>query len=506
MNKGDEQYPNYRSRLVARQLKATDHSGETYFAPAPPLEALRTVLSLAMTRIGNHVPDWDPASPTRTQLSFIDVRRAYFNAKIDQTDEPVYVSLPEEDPDNVDKCARLLRHMYGTRRAADGWQEEYSTLMIRIGFRQGESCPNVFYHSEKRIVCSVHGDDFTSSGPKPSLDWFETAVAEEYEISIGPRLGPGPGDAKEGRALNRIIRWCDGRIEYEADPRQAERLIAECGLEGPEVKHVATPGVKPTFTELEMDEALPSKLNTAFRGAAARGNYLAADRIDAQYACKEICRWMSKPTVQAWGALKRVCRYLCGVPRLVYKYPQQTVEGVDVYTDTDWAGCPKTRNSTSGGCVMFGGHAIKHWSSTQASVALSSGEAEFAGVIRGAGQGLGYQALLKDLGVEALLRVWTDSSAAIGICSRQGLGKLRHLDTHTLWIQQAVRTGRIDLRKVLGEENPADLLTKHSLSRQRLEKLVELHGCGYLGGRAASAPKMRSGESSKSTMISEGVA
>ena len=108
---------------------------------------------------------------------------------------------------------------------------------------------------------------------------------------------------------------------------------------------------------------------------------------------------------------------------------------------------------------MLGSHCIKHWPSTQASVALSSGETEFARVVRGAGQGLGYKALLQDLGVEARLRAWTDSSAAIGICNRQGLGKLRHLDTHTLWIQQAVRTGRVDLRKVLGEENPADLLT-----------------------------------------------
>jgi hypothetical protein len=153
---------------------------------------------------------------------------------------------------------------------------------------------------------------------------------------------------------------------------------------------------------------------------------------------------------------------------------------------------------------MLGSHCIKHWSSTQASVALSSGEAEFAGVIRGAGQGLGYKALLKDLGVGAQLRVWTDSSAAIGICNRQGLGKLRHLDTHTLWIQQAVRTGRVDLRKVLGEDNPADLLTKHSLSRQRLEKLVALHGCKYLGGRAASAPMVREGETTKTTMASAG--
>ena len=81
---------------------------------------------------------------------------------------------------------------------------------------------------------------------------------------------------------------------------------------------------------------------------------------------------------------------------------------------------------------------------------LSSGEAEFYGVVRGAGQGLGYQALLKDLGLAMPLRVWTDSSAALGICSRQGLGKLRHLDTHTLRVQQAVRSKRLVLKKVLG--------------------------------------------------------
>ena len=58
----------------------------------------------------------------------------------------------------------------------------------------------------------------------------------------------------------------------------------------------------------------------------------------------------------------------------------------------------------------------------------------------------------------------------------------------------------MDLRKVLGEENPADLLTKHSLSRQRLEALIPLFGCRYLGGRAATAPQMRKGDSSRVTM------
>ena len=60
VNKGDEDDPNYRSRLVARQLKATDFSGKSYFAPAPPLESLRTVISMAMTTAGDHRPVYDP--------------------------------------------------------------------------------------------------------------------------------------------------------------------------------------------------------------------------------------------------------------------------------------------------------------------------------------------------------------------------------------------------------------------------------------------------------------
>ena len=131
---------------------------------------------------------------------------------------------------------------------------------------------------------------------------------------------------------------------------------------------------------------------------------------------------MAKPTVSAWKALKRLCRYYNGAPRLTYVYRQQEVDHIDIYTDTDWAGCQKTRKSTSGGCIMVGRHTVKHWASTQASIALSSGEAEFAGVVRGSGQGLGYQALLMDLGIDLPVFVWTDSSAAIGISSRQGLG------------------------------------------------------------------------------------
>ena len=100
--------------------------------------------------------------------------------------------------------------------------------------------------------------------------------------------------------------------------------------------------------------------------------------------------------------------------RLVWTYPYQRAEGIDIYSDTDWSGCPRTRKSTSGGVVMVGSRCIRTWSSTQPSVTLSSGKAEFYGIVKASGAGLGHQSLLKDLGLDMPLCVWADSSATLG--------------------------------------------------------------------------------------------
>ena len=200
---------------------------------------------------------------------------------------------------------------------------------------------------------------------------------------------------------------------------------------------------------------------------------------------------MSKPTDLAIAALKRFGRYLRSRPRLVFRMPFQAATTWDVYTDTDWAGCARTRKSTSGGCLMLGCHVIKFWSATQASLALSSGEAEFYGVVRGAGMGLGQQALGRDAGFELPIRVWTDSSAAMGTAARQGLGKLRHLECHSLWVQQRLRRREFELRKVLGTENPADLFTKHMDAAAKLDGLVQRFGCDFREGRPEAAPQLK---------------
>ena len=140
---------------------------------------------------------------------------------------------------------------------------------------------------------------------------------------------------------------------------------------------------------------------------------------------------------------------------------------------------------------MIGAHCIRTWSSTQFSVTLSSGEAECYGLVKAVGAGLGHQSMMLDLGLKLPVTAWTDSSAAIGIASRSGLGKLRHLETHTLWLHERVRSGTVVVRKVRGEVNPAYLFTKHLPSREQVHQLLKLFGCEYRSGRAASAPQLR---------------
>ncbi len=86
--------------------------------------------------------------------------------------------------------------------------------------------------------------------------------------------------------------------------------------------------------------------------------------------------------------------------------------------------------------VMHGRHILKAWSTTQATVALSSGEAELHGVVKTASILLGFVSLAKDMGMEMSAVVHTDASAAIGMANRRGLGKTRHVDVAILWVQE----------------------------------------------------------------------
>ena len=112
---------------------------------------------------------------------------------------------------------------------------------------------------------------------------------------------------------------------------------------------------------------------------------------------------------------------------------------------------------------MLGSHCIKTWSSSQGAVALSSAEAEFYGMIEGVIKAKGLISLAKELGFVDLVNVvhlGTDSTAAKSFVSRQGFGKMKHIEIRDMWLQKEVRDGKVEVSKVPGDQNPADLMTK----------------------------------------------
>ena len=85
------------------------------------------------------------------------------------------------------------------------------------------------------------------------------------------------------------------------------------------------------------------------------------------------------------------------------------------------------------------------------------------------------KALTQDLGWEANIRARVDSSVAKSIASRIGLGRVRHLEVKFLWLQAIVRDNRLEVRKVHGTQNPADILTKPKSAQEVAGQFCEKH-------------------------------
>ena len=112
INKGDEQNPEYRSRLVAQGIHNSKR--DDLFAATPPLEALEIVLSILTSTKQNN----------KWKLDSIDVRRAYFHAPARRQ---IYVNVPPVDKSNC-MCGKLIKGNVWNSRCS----KQLGTRMHRV--------------------------------------------------------------------------------------------------------------------------------------------------------------------------------------------------------------------------------------------------------------------------------------------------------------------------------------------------------------------------------------
>jgi len=464
-----------RSRLVVCETKfrSTIEKADivAVYSATPPLEIFRALCSLCMS-----LP---PIDGECFVLMFLDISRAHPHCKVLRPN--LYIKLPPECGAGPDNCGLLDYCLYGLRDANQAFEFKVKETAEDQGFTQGKHTACAYSHPSKPVAFAVHGDDYVVLGLRRHLLEFFDKLNKALIVKNRGILGPAKDDLKNISMLSRTISWIDGvrgepdKLVWEADSRHVDVLCTQLGIQASSNTR-ATPADKVKWSKSPplSGAELPAPDVALFKSCCMRLGFIALDRPEVQFVSKEIARTMSAPTIAALDHLKHMARFLRRFPRARWIFRRQNFPStVDGYGDSNWAGCTITRKSTTCIVLMLGKHCLATASFTQSVISLSSGEAEFYALVKLACRIIGMANLLIDLGHQFRKVLNSDASAGLGIASRRGAAGVRHIDTQTLWIQQRVARRELQLKKLSGHVNPADLGTK-VLDGQTIARLLQL--------------------------------
>ena len=127
--------------------------------------------------------------------------------------------------------------------------------------------------------------------------------------------------------------------------------------------------------------------------------YLTLTRLDNSFVVYTLNQFMHQPTTVHMQAAKRVLRYLKSNSSQGILFAFNSKAKLIAYCDSDWAGCPMSRKSTTGFCILLGNSAISWKSKKQVVVARSSTEDEYRAMVLTTCEVLWLIQLLRDLGI-----------------------------------------------------------------------------------------------------------
>ncbi|GAV87964.1 hypothetical protein CFOL_v3_31388, partial [Cephalotus follicularis] len=181
------------------------------------------------------------------------------------------------------------------------------------------------------------------------------------------------------------------------------------------------------------------------------------------FAVSIVSQYMHDPHSSHLEAAYRILRYLKSSPGRGILFLQDSHLTVEAYTDTDWAGCPDDRRSTSGYCTFVGGNLVTWRSKKQMVVARSSAEAEFRRVAHGICELLWLQGLLAYLNfpVQSPMKLFCDSKSAISIAHNPVQhDRTKHVEIIRHFIKENLEQGVIIMHFISSEAQLADVFAK----------------------------------------------
>jgi len=426
-----------KARLVAKgysQEEGVDFD-ET-FAPVARLEAIRIFLAFA----AHH----------EFKVYQMDVKSAFLNGELE---EVVYVYQPpgfinEEKPHWV---YRLNKALYGLRQAPRAWYDTLTKHLLNNGFKRGTIDNTLFILHDKSdiLLVQIYVDDIVFGSTNEKMcKHFSEIMSSEYEMSMMGELtyflGLQVKQTSDGIFINQEKYVRDLLKKYQFDS----------------VSSKDTPISAPLT--LDSDPNGKQVDPTKYRGMVGSLMYLTASRPDIMFATCLCARFQSDPREAHANAVKRIFRYLKGVPRLGLWYPKGSSLDLMGYSDSDHAGCKIDRKSTTGGCHFLGGKLVSWTSKKQTAVSLSTAEAEYISAASCCAQILWMKNQLTDYGVKyTKTPIFCDNTSAIAISHNPVMhSKTKHIDLRYHFIRDHIIKGDIELHFIPTDQQLADVFTK----------------------------------------------
>eukprot|EP00253_Pinus_taeda_P032914 PITA_32914 len=202
---------------------------------------------------------------------------------------------------------------------------------------------------------------------------------------------------------------------------------------------------------------------TLYRQLVGSLNYLTTTRPDIAYSVSILSQFMAKPSGNHWNAAKKVLRYLKGTVNLGIMYIDESDVVLTGFCDSDWAGNPNDRRSTSGYAFHIGSGVVSWSSKKQPTVSLSSTESEYKALTNATCEAIWLRRIIADLEE-------TQSGATCINCDNQSAIKLahnpvyhartKHVELQYHFVREKIESNEIGLIFCNTKDNVADIFTK----------------------------------------------
>ena len=413
------------------------------------------------------------AAKYNLKLWRIDYVGAYLNSV---TKEDIYMKQPEGfvEPGFDDYVCKLVHTIYGTMQGAHDWYETLKATYDDLGYITSRADPCVRYKREngEYTLTDTYTDDvFGASTTDAEIRRRKDEMGKQWEIKdVGETeyfLGMQVQQDLDRGTIRLTQRpyWEHVINRFDLVYVQSRNIPLPVGIV---LDHNMSP-----HTDSEIAD-MKNKPYHAILGSVMWGQL--ATRPDLSFSVSLLSRFQANPGIEHWNVLLHVVGYIKNTLDFGLTYSRDADLTPVAFVDADYGGCRDTRRSTSGYVFSMAGGPVTWSSKRQATVTLSTVEAEYVAMSWAVQQMVWMQAWLDEVTIGYVKPgvIKGDSRGAIALTENtKDHGKVKHIDIRHHYIRELVHSGRVSLEQVSSADNAADLFTK-PLSRDTHHRLLQV--------------------------------